>query len=90
MSLEDTVDEIGEDRGRIRDMSLDVSVRIGETVCKVRDILELKPGQMIVLDKQAGAPADVVVKDRLIGKGDVLVSSDNFAVRITEIVNKAE
>lgn len=53
MSLEDTVDEIGEDRGRIRDMSLDVSVRIGETVCKVRDILELKPGQMIVLDKQA-------------------------------------
>ena len=90
MSLEDTVDEIGEDRGRIRDMSLDVSVRIGETVCKVRDILALKPGQMIVLDKQAGAPADVVVKDRLIGKGDVLVSSDNFAVRITEIVNKAE
>ncbi|MFR6327902.1 MAG: FliM/FliN family flagellar motor switch protein [Eisenbergiella sp.] len=56
----------------------------------MRDILELKPGQMIVLDKQAGAPADVVVKDRLIGKGDVLVSSDNFAVRITEIVNKAE
>ena len=90
MSLEDTVDEIGEDRVRIRDMSLDVSVRIGETVCKVRDILALKPGQMIVLDKQAGAPADVVVKDRLIGKGDVLVSSDNFAVRITEIVNKAE
>ena len=90
MSLEDTVDEIGEDRGRIRDMSLDVSVRIGETVCKVRDILALKPGQMIVLDKQAGAPAEVVVKDRLIGKGDVLVSSDNFAVRITEIVNKAE
>ena len=61
------MDEIGEDRGRIRDMSLDVSVRIGETVCKVRDILALKPGQMIVLDKQAGAPADVVVKDRLIG-----------------------
>ena len=48
------MDEIGEDRGRIRDMSLDVSVRIGETVCKVRDILALKPGQMIVLDKQAG------------------------------------
>ena len=71
-------------------MSLDVSVRIGETICKVRDILSLKPGQLIILDKQAGSPADVVVKERLIGKGDVLVSSDNFAVRITEIVNKSE
>ena len=68
----------------------DVSVRIGETICKVRDILSLKPGQLIILDKQAGSPADVVVKERLIGKGDVLVSSDNFAVRITEIVNKSE
>lgn len=90
MSLEDTAETIGEDRGRIRDMSLDVSVRIGETICKVRDILSLKPGQLIILDKQAGSPADVVVKERVIGKGDVLVSSDNFAVRITEIVNKSE
>lgn len=74
----------------IRDISLDVSVQIGRSVCKVKDVLGMKEGQVLTLDKQAGAPADIVVNGVLLGRGDVLVSNDNFAARITEIIGKKE
>ena len=45
---------------------------------------------MLTLDKQAGAPADIVVNGVLIGRGDVLVSGDNFCRKITEIIGKKE
>lgn len=88
--IEDTVHEIGEDRKTIRDISLNVSVQIGHSVCRVKDVLEMKEGQVLTLDKQAGAPADIVVNGILIGRGDVLVSNDNFAARLTEIIGKKE
>ncbi|WP_164516781.1 FliM/FliN family flagellar motor switch protein [Clostridium transplantifaecale] len=87
---ENTVSDIGEDRKKIRDISLNISVQIGRAVCKMKDILDMQEGQVLMLDKQAGAPADVVVNGILIGRGDVLVSNDNFAARITEIIGKKE
>lgn len=45
---------------------------------------------MLVLDKQAGSPADVVVNGELIGRGDVLVTGDRFGARIIEVVGKRE
>ena len=53
-------------------------------------MLALKEGQVLVLDKQAGFPADVVVNGELIGKGDVLVTGEHFGTRIIEIVGKRE
>lgn len=88
--VENLVQEFGEERKRLRDISLDISVQIGRSVCKVKDILNMEEGQVLTLDKQAGAPADVVVNGVLIGRGDVLVSNDNFAARITEIIGKKE
>ena len=88
--MEYTVQEFGEERKRLRDISLDISVQIGRSVCKVKDILNMEEGQVLTLDKQAGAPADVVVNGILVGRGDVLVSNDNFAARITEIIGKKE
>ncbi|MCB6609813.1 FliM/FliN family flagellar motor switch protein [[Clostridium] symbiosum] len=88
--IENTVSDIGEERKKIRDISLNISVQIGRAVCKMKDILDMQEGQVLMLDKQAGAPADVVVNGVLIGRGDVLVSNDNFAARITEIIGKKE
>lgn len=85
-----SVKEIDQSRDKIRDISLDVSVQIGKAVCTVRDILNLEKGQIIVLDKQAGSPADVVVNGVHIGKGDMIVLEDQFAARITEIIDKRE
>lgn len=65
---------------------LEISVEIGTAKRKVKDILEFNQGTIIELERQAGAPVDVVVNGNLIARGDVVVIDDNFAVRITEIV----
>lgn len=65
---------------------LEISVEIGTARRKVKDILEFTQGTIIELERQAGAPVDVVVNGNLIARGDVVVIDDNFAVRITEIV----
>lgn len=65
---------------------LEISVEIGTAKRKVKDILEFTQGTIIELERQAGAPVDIVVNGNLIARGDVVVIDDNFAVRITEIV----
>lgn len=79
----------GEQRDNLNllmDVPLQISVEIGSARRKVRDILEFAQGTIIELERQAGAPVDIVVNGNLIAKGDVVVIDDNFAVRITEII----
>ena len=70
----------------LMDVPLSVTVEIGKTRRKMRDIMEFTQGTVIDLEKQAGAPVDIVVNGQLIARGDVVVIDDNFGVRITEIV----
>jgi flagellar motor switch protein FliN/FliY len=70
----------------LMDVPLDVTVEIGQTSKKVKDILDFTQGTIIELERQAGAPVDVIVNGNLVAKGDVVVIDDNFAVRITEII----
>lgn len=65
---------------------LDVTVEIGSAKKKVKEILDFTQGTIIELERQAGAPVDVIVNGHLIARGDVVVIDDNFAVRITEII----
>lgn len=71
----------------IMNVPLDVTVEIGKTSRKIKDILDFTQGTVIELDKQAGAPIDVIVNGQLIARGDVVVIDDNFGVRITEILD---
>ena len=61
-----------------------------ELVKKIKDIMDFSQGTVIELEKQAGAPVDIIVNGQLIARGDVVVIDDNFAVRVTSIVNKEE
>lgn len=70
----------------LMDVPLQIFVEIGSTRKKIKDILEFSQGTIIELERQAGAPVDVMVNGNLIARGDVVVIDDNFAVRITEIV----
>ncbi|HLG72170.1 MAG TPA: flagellar motor switch protein FliN [Chloroflexota bacterium] len=74
----------------ILDVQLRVTVELGRKLMSVRDILALGPGSVVELDKVAGEPVDVLVNDRLIATGEVVVADDNFGVRITDIVNPAK
>jgi flagellar motor switch protein FliN/FliY len=74
----------------ILDVQLRVTVELGRKLMSVRDILALGPGSVVELDKVAGEPVDVLVNDRLVATGEVVVADDNFGVRITDIVNPAK
>lgn len=76
--------------GLLMNVALDVSVEIGRTKRKIKEIIEFGQGTVIELEKQAGAPVDIVVNGQLLAHGDVVVIGDNFGVRITEIVGVKE
>ena len=65
---------------------LEISVEIGRTKKRVKDILEFTQGSLVVLDKMAGEQADLYVNGQCIARGDIVVVEDNFGIRITEIV----
>jgi flagellar motor switch protein FliN/FliY len=69
---------------------IQISVELGRTKRKIKDIADLGVGNIVELDRQAGDQVDVIANGRLIAKGDVVVVDDNYSVRITEIVRKPE
>ena len=71
-------------------VALDVTVEIGSAKRKIKEVIEFGQGTVIELDKQAGAPVDIVVNGKLLARGDVVVIDDNFGVRITEILGTRE
>lgn len=79
-------DEQEENMELIMGVPLDISVEIGRTQKRVKDILEFTKGSLIVLDKLAGEQVDLFVNGRCIARGDVVVVEDNFGIRITEIL----
>lgn len=76
--------------GRINNVEMALTVEIGRTRMSVRDVLGLEPGAVIELDRSAGAPADVLLNGRLIAHGEVVVVDQDYAVRITQILDVDE
>lgn len=72
------------------DVDLQVSVELGRTRLQIRDILQLGPGSIVELDKQAGEPVDILVNDKPIAKGEVIIIDENFGVRLTSISSVAD
>ena len=70
----------------LRDVELDLRIELGRTQLLIEDVLKLKDGSVVSLDKLAGDPVDIIVNGRLIGRGEVLVLNDNFCVRVAEIL----
>ena len=73
----------------LMDVSLEVSVELGRSHMSIGEILALRTGSVIELDKLAGEPVDVSVNGTLIARGEVVVVDEKFGVRITEVVSKA-
>ncbi|MEM9644528.1 MAG: flagellar motor switch protein FliN [Planctomycetota bacterium] len=83
--------EEGEDDDRqpmelLGDVELDLRVELGRTEMRLEEVLQLRGGSVVALDKLAGDPVDIFVNGRLIARGEVLVMNDNFCVRVTELV----
>jgi flagellar motor switch protein FliN/FliY len=76
--------------GRINNVEMTLTVEIGRTRMSVRDVLGMEPGAVVELDRSAGSPADVLLNGRLIAHGEVVVVDQDYAVRITKILDVAE
>ena len=70
----------------LSDVELDVKIELGRSQMHLEDVLKLKRGSVVTLDKLAGDPVDIYVNGRLIARGEVLVLNDNFCVRVAELV----
>jgi flagellar motor switch protein FliN len=71
----------------IREVELDLKIELGRTQMVLEDVLKLRKGSVVALDRLAGDPLDIFVNGRLIGRGEVLVLNDNFCVRVTELTS---
>jgi len=74
----------------IMDVPVQVTVELGRTNMMIKDILELSQGSIIELTKLAGEPVDILVNDKLVAKGEVVVIDENFGVRISSIVDQEQ
>lgn len=72
------------------DVELEVKIELGRTMLSVEDILRLREGSIIQLDKDAGAPVDIYINNRLVAEGEVLVLNDYFCVRVTNILSNKD
>lgn len=71
----------------IGEVELDLRIELGRTQMRLEDVLQLRSGSVVALDKLAGDPVDIFVNGRLIARGEVLVMNDNFCIRVTELVS---
>ena len=69
----------------LHDIELEATLRFGSREMALREILELGPGEVIELDRHVSEPVDLVIGDRIVARGEVVVASGNFALRITEV-----
>ncbi|HTH52932.1 MAG TPA: flagellar motor switch protein FliN [Edaphobacter sp.] len=67
------------------DIELDATLRFGTREMMLQEVLELGPGAVVELDRHVAEPVDLVVGDRIVARGEVVVVNGNFALRVTEV-----
>lgn len=74
----------------ILDIPLQLSVELGRTKMLINDLLQLGQGSVIELTKLVGEPLEVLVNEKLVAKGEVVVVNEKFGVRLTEVLTHKE
>jgi flagellar motor switch protein FliN/FliY len=72
------------------DVNLPISIELGRTTMRIKDILSLGPGSVVELKKLAGEPVDLLVNNKIVAKGEVVVVDENFGLRITSLLSTEE
>lgn len=69
------------------DVKLPVSIELGRTEMTIREILELGSGSVVELTKLAGEPVDLLVNNKIVARGEVVVVDENFGLRVTSLIS---
>jgi len=94
VSLEQLAEDSPQAKGFDAMVSIDVlqsvpvtlSVEVGRTRLKIRDLLRLKQGSVIELERNAGEPLDLLVNNTVVAQGEVVLVNDRYGVRLTRIL----
>lgn len=87
---QDSAQPLPQNMELIKDVPLQVTVRLGKAKMKIKDILELGEGSIVELDKLAGEPVDLLVNGKLVAKGEVVVIDESFGFRVKDIISPME
>jgi flagellar motor switch protein FliN len=74
----------------LMDVDLPVSIELGRTRMKIADLLALGPGSIVELDKLVGEPVDLLVNQKIVARGEVVVVEESFGLRITQLISPEE
>ncbi len=74
----------------ILDIPLEVSVELGRAKIQISDLLQLGQGSVIELTKLAGEPLEILINQKLVARGEVVVINEKFGIRLTDIISPAE
>ena len=72
------------------DVPLNITIELGRTRLSIRKVLELGPGSIIELDRLAGEPVDLLVNDKVVARGEVVVVDEYFGIRILSLISQEE
>ncbi|MCP3677271.1 MAG: flagellar motor switch protein FliN [Deltaproteobacteria bacterium] len=90
--LKDTRGEKGGNNGmeRILDIPVTLTVELGRTRMIINELLQLGQGSVVELDKVAGESMEILVNNRLVARGEVVVVNEKYGVRLTDIISHVE
>ena len=88
--MEEAVKDPNVNLDLIMDIDLPISVRFGQTEMSLENVLKLGNGSIIELDRTADEPVDLLVNNKLLARGEVVVAEGHYAIRITEVESPAE
>lgn len=71
----------------IQNVAVSVSVEVGRSSLRIRDLLRLGQGSVVELDRVAGEPLDVCVNNTVIARGEVVLVNERYGIRLTQVVD---
>lgn len=84
----DTQEIMTPELGRVIDVPLTVTLRFGQRSMRLREVLELNTGALVELDRQVEDPVDLILDERVIARGEVVIIDGNYGLRVTEVVER--
>ena len=76
----------GGNLGLLLDVPVPITVVLGRSVMRIQEVLGLQPGSVVTLDRNDAEPVDLLIKDKLIAQGEVVVIDGNYGIKITKII----
>jgi len=74
----------------LQNISVSITVEVGRTSMKIRDLLRLTQGSVVELDRIAGEPLDLMVNNTVVAQGEIVLVNERYGIRLTRVVPASE